>query len=208
MKRILMVAAAVTAFAAIGAVPAMASQAAPAQPASALHVVSHEVLSCEVFGGGSLHAANGGYAYAASGAQFSVTSIDGNNIAGIAEPVLGCVNSAAGWPFSDHRFDSLYAGDPVEELVQEGGVGGCMQTDSVHSAVVDGPCVAHDAGTYWVQVGDSARGECPGGASWLVNVGITNHYDPYPFGSAMFVDSNNRIYALSDRPISVDDQWC
>jgi len=114
----------------------------------------------------------------------------------------------SGWPFSDWQFNNLYHGDDVVQLQQMNGGGGCMQTDSVHSSVVDAPCGSHNAGTYWVGHRASSRGACVNGADWLVNVGITNHYDPYPYGFAMFVNSNRFIYVQSHRAISVDDQWC
>jgi hypothetical protein len=82
-----------------------------------------------------------------------------------------------------------------------------MQTDSVHSGVVENPCGSHNAGTYWAIVFANPRGVC-NGASWLVNVGITNHYPVYPYGYAMFVNSNDSIYTQTHRPISGDDQWC
>ena len=203
MKRILTVVAAVTALAAISAAPAMASQAAPVQPAQPPQVARHQISISATCGPCGSEDANGqAIAAANSGAQFGV--IGGTAL--FQTPLLGHVNST--WPFSDHRFDSLYAGDPVYQFQQTNGGGGCMQTDSVHSAVFDDPCGSHNAGTYWTAVGASARGFCAGGADWLVNVGITNHYTPYPYGYALFVNTNNLIYADPHRPISGDDQWC
>lgn len=202
MKRILPVVAAVTAFAAIGAVPAMASQVAPAQSAQARQVARHQVSIRATSAPFNLVDANGNVVGPAnSGAQFSILG----GAAVFQAVQLGNVNSS--WPFSDRRFDSLYAGNPVYVFEQTNG-GGCMQTDSVHSGVFDDPCGSHNAGTYWMLHPASARGVCTGGADWVVNVGITNHYPVYPYGYAMFVNSNNFIYTQSHRPIGGDDQWC
>lgn len=199
IKRILSVVAAATAFAAIGAVPAMASQAAPAQPAQASHSVRQQISF-----GASLEDGSGLFvAPTPNGAQFSISNVHAN----FTVYLLGLVNPTTGWPFSDHHFDRLYAGDSVYTFDQNGSGGGCMQTDSVHSGVVDKPCGAHNAGTYWAAVGSGTQPACIG-ASWLVNVGITNHYDPYPYGSAMFANTNALLYTQSHRPISANDQWC
>jgi hypothetical protein len=207
MKRILPVVAAVTAFAAIGAAPARASQAAPAQPAQAAQVAGHQVsFSATSVNFRLLDANRQVVAPANSGQQFS--AVKSGLVAGFQEQVLGHVNSPTGWPFSDRRFDSLYARDVVVQFLQQNGGGGCVQTDSVHSGVVDAPCGSHNAGTYWAIHDASPRGACTAGAAWLVNVGITNHYPVYPYGYAMFVNSNNFIYTQSHRPISGDDQWC
>src|SRR5215469_7585027 len=142
MKRILQVVAMVAAFAAIGAVPTMARQVAPAQSAQAVQAVRHQIpfITCSPC---HLFDANGSFVVVtASGSQFSVLGTIG---ALFQQPLLGTVHS--GWPFSDGRFDSLYAGDQVLQFAQTNGGLGCMQTDSVHSGVVDNPCGSHNAGT-------------------------------------------------------------
>jgi hypothetical protein len=188
------------------AVPAMASQAAPAQPAQAPQVAGHQVSASALQPLILFDANRQAVAAAKRGHQFTVIS---SGIAtDVAERLLGHVNSPAGWPFSDRRFDRLYARDPVVQILQLHSPGGCMQTDSVHSGVVDDPCGSHKAGTYWVLLANRGRGFCRSGAAWQVNVGITNHYRVYPYGYAMFVNSNNRIYTGSHHPISVYDQWC
>lgn len=125
-------------------------------------------------------------------------------------PVVGVVNQTAHcWPFSYCPFDTLYSGHEVLQFVLQNGVpGDCLQTDSVHSGVIRNSCGSHDAGTYWVTVGSSPRGACSGGSFWLVNVGITNHYNVYPYGYAMFVNSNGLVYVQSHRALGDDDQWC
>jgi hypothetical protein len=125
-------------------------------------------------------------------------------------PVLGHVHQC--WPFSDCRFDTLYSGDEVLTFVAKTGAvpGYCLQTDSVHSgAGFTAPCGAHNAGTYWVTVGNGGtRGYCnPHPVFWMVNVGITNHYDPYPYAAVMFWNGFS-FYVHSHLPISDDDQWC
>lgn len=199
MKRILTVLAAVAALAAIGAAPAMASQAAPAQSTQALQVPRHQQLNICC----GLEDANGQIVGTAFGGQFGVGGVP----AVFQFVLLGHVNTPAGWPFTNTRFDGLYHTDQVYQFIQTNGSGGCMQTDSVHSGVLDNPCGSHNAGTYWVVVGPGPRGACTS-AGWLVNVGITNHYDPYPYGSAMFANTNSLLYTQSHRPIGGDDQWC
>jgi hypothetical protein len=207
------VAAAVTAFAAFGAVPARASQAAHAPAAPAMHSVPH-ALSSSAASGGPLFDARGDCVRSESWPhQFGIVgaaSLPSPNCAGIyAYEFAGTVRK--GWPFSDSKFNTLYANWPVVQLQQTTGGGGCMQTDSVHSNVFADPCTAHDAGTYWVIYGKNTQGICPDlgiYSSWLVNVGITNHYDPYPHGAAMFLNSNDLIYTASGRPISIFNQWC
>jgi hypothetical protein len=185
---------------------ASAAVTAHTQPAQASHFVAHQIPDTTVVGTYALEDAYGAFvAPTNSDAPFSVST---DVAIGITVSELGIVNSPVGWPFSDHRFDGLYAGDPVFTLEQDGYGDGCMQTDSVHSGVVDKPCGAHNAGTYWADVPAGPRGECTDGAIWLVNVGITNHYDPYPYGSALFANTNNLLYTQSHRPIGVDDQWC
>lgn len=128
-------------------------------------------------------------------------------------PVLGHVNQTANcWPFSDCRFDTLYSGHEVIQFVVQGFISSdgdaiCLQTDSVHSGVVFADCGDHNAGTYWMTLPGGSHGVCAAGF-WLVNVGITNHYPVYPYGYAMFVNTNNLIYVQSHRPIGDDDQWC
>jgi hypothetical protein len=201
---ITMVAAALVALSATGA---SAAVTAPTQPAQAPQVAGHQVSFKAVQPYILIDANRQFVASAKSGQQFSVVSSGTATDLGVQS--LGHVNSPAGWPFSDRRFDRLYAGDPVVQILQLSSGRGCMQTDSVHSGVVDDPCGSHNAGTYWVAVGNGGgRGFCRTGAEWLVNVGITNHYDPYPYGDAMFVNPNNRIYTGWHRPISVYDQWC
>jgi hypothetical protein len=87
---------------------------------------------------------------------------------------------------------------------------GCLATDSVHSLADVNACGSHNAGTYWVAVGNGGgRGACPTNAFWLVNVGITNHYPSYPYAGAMFFDPMNGGYFVhSHLTISDDDQWC
>lgn len=192
MKRILTVVAAVTALAAIGAAPAMASQAAPAQSTG---------TCCGLAAAEGLAVVK----TAAVGSQYNIDNVVDAEFADA--PLLGRVNST--WPFSNPHFDSLYAGDEVRQFQQvNGSSNGCMQTDSVHSGVFDNPCGSHNAGTYWVFVNSGAIGVCTNGAAWLVNVGITNHYPVYPYGYAMFINTNDFIYTQSHRPLGGDDQWC
>lgn len=207
------VAAAATAFAVVGAVPARASQAAPARAAAAVLSVRH-ALSSSAASGLPLFDGRGDCVRSESWPhQFGivgVASLPSPNCAGInVYEWAGAVRK--GWPFSDPKFNTFYAGWPVVQLQQTNGGGGCMQTDSIHSSVFADPCTAHDAGTYWVIYGNNSQGICPElgfPSSWLVNVGITNHYDPYPYGAAMFLNSNDLIYTASHRPISIFNQWC
>jgi hypothetical protein len=206
------VAAAVTVFAALGAVPARASQAAPARTAPAALSVPQALSS---------GAASSVFAHLLDGRGDCIRSEDWPNQFGIvgaaSVPSPNCelfnVNEwdgavRPGWPFSDTKFNTLYAGYPVVQFQQTTTPGGCMQTDSLHSGVFADPCTAHDAGTYWVIYGNGGSTGICSHAYWLVNVGITNHYDPYPHGYAMFLNSNDLIYTASGRPISIFNQWC
>lgn len=201
-RRLITIGAVVAACGALGAAPALASQPSAAHPAplAATHpghavVVPHiasgpgcNVQNCELEDAGDVAVAHN------------------NTIIQFRTPVLGVVHQC--WPFSNCRFDTLYSGHEVLQFIAQNVSRECLQTDSVHSGVGLDLCGSHNAGTYWVTVGNGgSRGVCVH-AFWLVNVGITNRYDPYPYGSAMFFNSNDHFYVQSHRPISNDDQWC
>ena len=127
-----------------------------------------------------------------SGGQFSVS---GSKIEIFNLPTDGTVGG--GWPFSDGRFDTLYAGDQVFQMQQSDSPGGCAGIDSAyHSGVVDGGCSIGERGL-WVAVG-----------RWFVNVGGTDHYDNYPYGEIMFRNSNFLVYfANHQAPNNDTNQW-
>jgi hypothetical protein len=208
MKRILPV---VTALAAIGcalsAAPALASQPSAAHPAAvaAAHP-GHAVVTPDIplTEGCNVQAC---FLEDAAGTLFPAPG----GVADFLTPILGHVgqdNSC--WPFSQCGFDTRYSGREVLEFVATNDDNQCMQTDSVHSGVSLKPCVAHDAGDYWVAVGNGGgRGVCSSNAVWLVNVGFTNHYLTYPNAAVMFFNSaDNGENVATNLSISNDDQWC
>lgn len=114
------------------------------------------------------------------------------------------------WPFSNCEFDNLYAGWTVGEEIQATGAGGCMQTDGVHSATLDNGCGSHNVNTYWVFIeGHVSTLGCGTGGDWMVNVGLTDHENQYPYGSAMFDNTNGLVYTEpNESAADGDDQWC
>lgn len=208
-RRLITIGAVVAACSALGAAPALASQPSAAHPApvAAAHL-GHTVVAPHTAGGPGCNVQN---CYLEDAGNVAV----GHN--GVAvqfrTPVLGKVVDQAGhcWPFSDCRFDAQYIGKEVLQFIaQNPGIdGACMQTDSVHSLVFLAACGSHNAGTYWVATGNGgSRGTCsPHPVFWLVNVGMTNHYDPYPYGEAMFYNGSG-FYVHTHLSISNDDQWC
>ena len=135
-------------------------------------------------------------------------SDDGAHCAPFRTPVLGKVHTNPCWPFSDCQFDTLngYSGSEVLQFIDQD-TGLCLLTDSVHSRVIEDACGSHNAGTYWVPVAGGNHGVCTPGF-WLVNVGITNNYDPYPYGEALFLNTDGLFYVATNRPIGNDDQFC
>jgi hypothetical protein len=208
MKRILLV---VTAFAAIGclsAAPALASQPSAAHPAAvaAAHP-GHAMAAPDIALTGGCTAQQPCVLQNASGVLFP-----NDNVADLFKtPVVGHVHQHGQcWPFSQCGFDTRYSGREVLEFVATNHDNWCMQTDSVHSGVFANTCVAHDAGDYWVAVGNGGGfGYCDTNAFWLVNVGFTNHYHTYPDAAVMFLDTiDGSEHVATHLRISQDDQWC
>ncbi len=214
-RTLITIGAVVAACGALGAAPALASQSsAPHQAVGAAarpgHVVA--VPDTALNGGAGCDVMN---CFLADVGGICVAN-DGVHCTPFRTPVLGKVNQTANcWPFSDCRFDTLsgYSGQEVLQFIDQD-TGLCLQTDSVHSGVFSDACGSHNAGTYWVTVGNGGSG---GGACvnhptwWLVNVGITNHYDPYPYGEALFYDTNANpaaFYVATRQPISDNNQFC
>jgi hypothetical protein len=210
-RRLITVGAVVAACGAFGAAPVLASQPSAAHPAvvAAVHP-GHAVPAPHIAGGPGCNVQN---CLLMDAAGQSVNETENGSTAPVLfiTPVLGKVVDRAGdcWPFSDCGFDAEYSGHEVLQFIEQNVLGDCMQTDSVHSGVFAAPCGSHNAGTYWVTVGNGGtRGFCnPNPVFWLVNVGFTNHYDPYPYGGAMF-NNGNGLYVHTQLPISDDDQWC
>jgi hypothetical protein len=200
-RRLITIAAVVAACSALGAAPALASQPSAVHPApvAAAHP-GHAVAAPHTAGGPGCNVQN-------------CILEDAGNLVVVQQfttPVLGRVSPAHCWPFSDCTFDTRYSGDEVLQFIAHTPpvAGDCLQTDSVHSGVGYDPCGSHNAGTYWVTVGNGgSRGTCnPHPVFWMVNVGITNHYDDsYPW--VMFFNGNG-LYAHPRLPVSDDDQWC
>lgn len=209
MKRILPV---VTAFAAIGclsAAPALASQPSAAHPtAVAAAHPGHAVAAPGIALTGGCTAQQPCTLADAAGTNFTWQGV----LPSFNTPVIGHVGqNNTCWPFSNCGFDvgpRSYNGREVLEFKATNYGNYCMQTDSVHTHVSLEPCVAHDAGDYWVGVGNGdGRGICSANAIWLVNVGETNHYSPNI--EAMYFNSAAKgEYVDSGLPISDDDQWC
>jgi hypothetical protein len=202
-RRLITIAAVVAACSALGAAPALASQPSAVHPApvAAAHP-GHAVAAPHTAGGPGCNVQN------------CILEDAGNLVVTLqfTTPVLGRVGQDGQcWPFSNCGFDTEYKGDEVLQFIAHTPpvAGDCLQTDSVHSGVGYDPCGSHNAGTYWVTVGNGgSRGTCnPHPAFWMVNVGITNHYDPYPYGEAMFFNGSG-LYVHTHLPISDDDQWC
>jgi hypothetical protein len=206
-RKLITIGAVVAACSALGAAPALASQPTAAHPAvaSAGHPGHAAVVPHTPLNGAGCNVQN----CRLEDAGGNPVGVLGT-LALFRTPVVGVVNKTANcWPFSDCRFDTLYSGNEVLQFVlQNGFTGDCMQTDSVHSGVLPGVCGSHNAGTYWMTLGSSSRGACTGATFWLVNVGITNNYPVYPYGEAMFLNSNNLLYVQTNRAPGFDDQWC
>jgi hypothetical protein len=208
-RKLTTIGAVVAACGALGAAPALASQPSAARPAAvaAAHP-GHTSVVPHIASGPGCNVQN----CVLKDADNQYLTVPGTLTAvQFRTPILGHVNQTAHcWPFSDCRFDTQYSGHEVLQFIAQNDMGDCLQTDSVHSGVGYASCGSHNAGTYWVTVGNGgSRGACnPHPVFWMVNVGITNHYDPYPYGSAMFVNSNDLLYVQSHRPLSNDDQWC
>ena len=204
-RRFITIGAVVAACSTLGAAPALASQPSAAHPVSV--AAAHRGHTVAV-----PHSAGG------PGCTYQNCFLQNASNLEIGEyrtPVLGHVVDQNGdcWPFSNCGFDSEYRGDEVLQFVAQdpSDAGQCLQTDSVHSHVKPDPCGSHNAGTYWVTVGNGGtRGYCnPHPVFWMVNVGITNHYDPYPYGEAMYWNTTlYDVYVATHLPISDLNQWC
>jgi hypothetical protein len=213
-RTLITIGAIVAACGALGGAPALASQSsAPHQAVAAATHPRHAVLIPHTARTGGLQAGcNVMNCFLETVSGFCYAR-DGVHCTPFLTPIVGTVNPPNCWPFNpDCRFNTLsgYEGSEVLQFVDHD-FGYCLRTDSVHSLVTDNSaCVPHDAGTYWVTVGGSGSpGNCAGHPIfWLVNVGMTNHYDPYPYGEAMFLNTDGNFYVQSHRPIGGDDQFC
>ena len=204
MKRMFLVVTAFTAIGCLSAAPALASPPSAAHPAAvaAAHP-GHAVAAPDI---ALSEGCNVQACFLEDAAGTFYPDPNGNGVANFLTPIIGRVDQTTCWPFLQCGFDKRYNTREVLEF-NDGGL--CMQTDSVHSGVSLEPCVAHDAGDYWVAVGSGSRGVCSDNAVWLVNVGFTNHYLTYPDAAAMFFNSaDSGENVATNLSISNDDQWC